>query len=123
MPTLLLDLDCIQWDRLRQARYCHLFLSADIPTTNLHHPQVYLNVRLGFLFPVNDTDDDLIPSELASKNYIPDPALAIPTTPPSRNLLIWDPTTRSGLPAGLPSFDSTTRTTRCSDADDFPLPR
>ena len=74
-------------------------------------------------FPGEDTDDDLIPSELASKNYIPDPALALPTTPPSRNLLIWDPTTRSGLPAGLPSFDGTTRTTRCSDADDFPLPR
>ncbi len=74
-------------------------------------------------FPGEDTDDDLIPSELASKNYIPDPALAIPTTPPSRNLLIWDPTTRSGLPAGLPSFDGTTRTARSSDADDSPLPR
>jgi hypothetical protein len=73
-------------------------------------------------FPGEDTDDDLIPSELASKNYILDPGLAIPTMPPSRNLLIWDPTTCSGLPAGLPLFDGTTRTACCSDVDDFPLP-
>lgn len=72
-------------------------------------------------FPGEDTDDDLIPSELASKTYIPDPAIAIPTTPPSRNLLIWDPTTTSGLPAGLPSFDGTGRTSHYSDGNDLPF--
>ncbi|KAF9528272.1 hypothetical protein CPB83DRAFT_352927 [Crepidotus variabilis] len=59
--------------------------------------------------PGADTDDDLIPADLASKNYIPDPSLAIPTTPPSRSLLIWDPTTRSGLPPGIPTYDGTGR--------------
>ncbi|KAF8877742.1 hypothetical protein CPB84DRAFT_1752073 [Gymnopilus junonius] len=49
--------------------------------------------------PGSDTDDDLIPSELASKNYVPDPTITVPTSSsyfsPSekkaRSLLMWDP--------------------------------
>jgi hypothetical protein len=60
---------------------------------------------------------------LGSKTYIPDPSITIPTTPPSRSLLIWDPTTRSGLPAGLPSFDGTGHTTHRLDVDALPIAR
>jgi len=44
-------------------------------------------------FPGTETDDDLIPAELASKSYIPDPSLVVHTTPPINNasLLLWDP--------------------------------
>ena len=42
-------------------------------------------------FPGCETDDDLIPMELASKNYIPDPSAAVPTTSTGiPSLLIWD---------------------------------
>jgi hypothetical protein len=44
---------------------------------------------------------------LGSKACIPDPPATIPTTPPSRSLFMWDSTTRSSPPAGLPSFDGT----------------
>ncbi|KAF8951953.1 hypothetical protein BDZ97DRAFT_826667 [Flammula alnicola] len=43
--------------------------------------------------PGADTDDDLIPRELGSKNYVPDPMIAVPTTPPSSSsdgLLLLD---------------------------------
>jgi len=73
--------------------------------------------------PGAETDDDLIPAELGSKTYIPDPSITIPTTPPSRSLLIWDPTTRSGLPAGLPSFDGTGHSTHRFDVDALPIRR
>jgi len=68
--------------------------------------------------PGADTDDNLILAELGSKTYIPDPS-----TPPSRSLLIWGPTTRSGLPAGLPSFDGTGHSTHRFDVDAFPIRR
>ena len=59
-------------------------------------------------FPGCETDDDLIPMELASKNYIPDPSISIPTTTPSSSssssgsrksssLLLWDDD-RSDMP-------------------------
>jgi hypothetical protein len=60
---------------------------------------------------------------LGSKTYIPDPSITIPTTPPSRSLLIWDPTTRSGLPAGLPTFDGTGHTTHRFDVDALTIGR
>ena len=42
-------------------------------------------------FPGCETDDDLIPMELASKNYIPDPSASVPTTSTgARSLLLWD---------------------------------
>jgi hypothetical protein len=41
--------------------------------------------------PGADTDDDLILAELGLKTYIPDPSVTIPTTLPSRSLLIWIP--------------------------------
>lgn len=43
-------------------------------------------------FPGCETDDDLIPMELASKNYIPDPSETVPTTSSTgtRSLLLWD---------------------------------
>jgi len=42
-------------------------------------------------FPGCQTDDDLIPMELASKNYIPDPSETVPTSSTgSRSLLLWD---------------------------------
>ncbi|KAF8162626.1 hypothetical protein B0H34DRAFT_286897 [Crassisporium funariophilum] len=41
--------------------------------------------------PGSDTDDDLIPTELASKNYIPDPSILAPSTSSrSSSLLLWD---------------------------------
>ena len=41
--------------------------------------------------PGCETDDDLIPVELASKNYIPDPSATVPTTSTaSGSLLLWD---------------------------------
>ena len=40
-------------------------------------------------FPGCETDDDLIPMELASKNYIPDPSATVPTTS-TGSLLLWD---------------------------------
>ena len=67
--------------------------------------------------PGADTDDDLIRADLASKNYIPDPGLAISTTPLSRSLLIWDPSTRSGLPANLPTFDGTSSANKFDAVD------
>jgi hypothetical protein len=42
-------------------------------------------------FPGCETDDDLIPAELASKNYIPDPSIIVPTASTGkRSLLFWD---------------------------------
>ena len=43
-------------------------------------------------FPGCETDDDLIPMDLASKNYIPDPSASVPTTSPTgvRSLLLLD---------------------------------
>jgi hypothetical protein len=42
-------------------------------------------------FPGCETDDDLIPMELTSKNYIPDPFETLPTTSTgTRSLLLWD---------------------------------
>ena len=42
-------------------------------------------------FPGCETDDDLIPMELTSKNYIPDPFGTVPTTfTGTRSLLLWD---------------------------------
>ena len=42
-------------------------------------------------FPGCKTDDDLIPMELASKNYIPDPSETVPTSSTgTRSLLLWD---------------------------------
>ena len=42
-------------------------------------------------FPGCETDDDLIPMDLASKNYIPDPSVTVPTTSArTSSLLIWD---------------------------------
>lgn len=42
-------------------------------------------------FPGYETDDDLIPAELASKNYIPDPSIIVPTASTGKSsLLFWD---------------------------------
>ena len=42
-------------------------------------------------FPGCETDDHLIPMELASKNYIPDPSETVPTgSTGTRSLLLWD---------------------------------
>ena len=42
-------------------------------------------------FPGCETDDDLIPMELASKNYIPDPSESVPTSSTgTHSLLLWD---------------------------------
>ena len=42
-------------------------------------------------FPECETDDDLIPMELASKNYIPDPSENVPTSSTgTRSLLLWN---------------------------------
>ena len=42
-------------------------------------------------FPGCETDDDLIPMELTSRNYIPDPFETVPTTfTGARSLLLWD---------------------------------
>jgi hypothetical protein len=42
-------------------------------------------------FPGRETDDDLIPMELTSKNYIPEPFETLPTTSTgTRSLLLWD---------------------------------
>ena len=42
-------------------------------------------------FPGCETDDDLIPMELTSKNYIPDPFETVPTTSTrTGSLLLWD---------------------------------
>ena len=44
-----------------------------------------------FPSPGWETDNNLIPAKLASKNYIPDPSAIIPTTPTgSHSLLLWD---------------------------------
>ena len=41
-------------------------------------------------FPGCETDDDLIPMELASKNYIPDPSVTVPTSSTgTSSLLLW----------------------------------
>ncbi|PPQ91947.1 hypothetical protein CVT25_000990 [Psilocybe cyanescens] len=48
--------------------------------------------------PGAETDDDLIPRELASKNYVPDPTITVPSSQPRGSLLIWGPTSsRLGL--------------------------
>jgi hypothetical protein len=55
-------------------------------------------------FPGCETDDDLIPMELASKNYIPDPSASVPTTSTGvRSLLLWDHDCddRSDIPRSL----------------------
>ncbi|KIM49880.1 hypothetical protein M413DRAFT_118267 [Hebeloma cylindrosporum] len=62
-------------------------------------------VRLRSL-PGAETDDDLIPTELASKNYIPDPSILVHTTPPRDidGLLLWDlPKMRDVPPVRSPS--------------------
>ncbi|KAF9481299.1 hypothetical protein BDN70DRAFT_893423 [Pholiota conissans] len=62
-------------------------LSMDDLTINSERHQRWLSL------PGAETDDDLIPRELGSKNYIPDPTIAVPTTPPSPStgsLLLWD---------------------------------
>ena len=42
-------------------------------------------------FPGCETDDDLIPAELASKKYIPDPSIIVPTISTGKSsLLLWD---------------------------------
>ena len=55
-------------------------------------------------FPGCETDDDLIPVELASKNYIPDPSVIAPTTSTGRRSLL------------LSDQD-------LDDRSDFPIPR
>ncbi|KAF4614429.1 hypothetical protein D9613_003525 [Agrocybe pediades] len=48
--------------------------------------------------PGSDTDDDLIPMHLASKNYVPDASVVHRSSPlvgAGRSLLIWQPTTPS----------------------------
>lgn len=87
------------------------------PDNDVPPPSGFAQRTTWLSLPGADTDDDLIPAELGSKTYIPDPSITIPTTPPSRSLLIWDPTTRSGLPAGLPSFDGTSHVTHRLDVD------
>jgi hypothetical protein len=55
--------------------------------------------------PGCETDDDLIPLELASKKYIPDPSATIPTTSTgTRSLLLWnhDQNDRTDIPTSRP---------------------
>ena len=70
-------------------------------------PDIDMDIRWRS-FPGCETDDDLIPMELTSKNYIPDPSETVPTTSTgTRSLLLWDhdyndrcdmPTSRSPSP-------------------------
>ena len=54
--------------------------------TDMDMPDIGLRSLPGW-----ETDNDLIPTELASKSYIPDPSAVVPTTPAgSRSLLLWD---------------------------------
>ena len=56
------------------------------PDIDMDMPDIGLHSLPGW-----ETDDDLIPVELASKKYIPDPSAIVPTTSTgTRSLLLWD---------------------------------
>jgi len=81
--------------------------SRELPEDDEHASESQRFVRLRSL-PGAETDDDLIPTELASKNYIPDPSIVVPTDPPPDidGLLLWDLPSRAKidlLPARSPS--------------------
>jgi len=81
--------------------------SRELPEDDEHASESQRFVRLRSL-PGAETDDDLIPTELASKNYIPDSSIVVPTDPPPDidGLLLWDLPSRAKidlLPARCPS--------------------
>ena len=68
-------------------------LHKSIPSEESPSPDIDMDMPVArwCSFPGCETDDDLIPMELASKNYIPDPSAAVPTTSAGiPSLLIWD---------------------------------
>ena len=73
----------------------HKSLPAEAPTSlpllPLHDIDMDMPDPHWCSLPGCETDDDLIPMELASKNYIPDPSAIVPTTSTGiRSLLLWD---------------------------------
>jgi hypothetical protein len=72
--------------------------SKELPEDEEHASESQRFVRLRSL-PGAETDDDLIPTELASKNYIPDPSIVVPTTPfqDIDGLLLWDAPSRAKI--------------------------
>jgi len=71
----------------------HQSFSVEIPTSLAPSRDIDLDMRDLRLrsFPGCETDDDLIPVELASKSYISDPSAIVPTTSTGiRSLLLWD---------------------------------
>lgn len=72
--------------------------SRELPEDEEHASESQRFVRLRSL-PGAETDDDLIPTELASKNYIPDPSIVVPTTPYQDidGLLLWDTPSRTKI--------------------------
>jgi hypothetical protein len=68
-------------------------LGATLPSTSYAVPSDSRQPVPLRSFPGAETDDELIPAELASKNYIPDPSFVVHTTPPINHagLLLWDP--------------------------------
>ncbi|KAH9483457.1 hypothetical protein JR316_0002925 [Psilocybe cubensis] len=64
-------------------------------TNQLSEPQPQRTAWLNL--PGAETDDDLIPTELASKNYVPDPTITVPTSQPMHSLLIWGPTSATAF--------------------------
>ena len=80
-------------------------LHKSIPTEESPDIVMDMPVSRWCSFPGCETDDDLIPMELASKNYIPDASATVPTTSTtgSRSLLLWDHdlNDRSDMPTSL----------------------
>jgi len=72
--------------------------SRELPEDEEHAYESQRPVRLRSL-PGAETDDDLIPTELASKNYIPDPSIVVSSTPYQDidGLLLWDAPSRAKM--------------------------
>jgi len=95
------DLSALENDSDSKA---HRFASNEYFVSFIHDDEVSLPLGSSqcttwLLLPCADTDDDSIPAKLGSKTYIPYPSINAAL----QSLLIRNPTTRSGLPAGLPS--------------------
>lgn len=77
--------------------------SRELPEDEEHAFESQRPVRLRSL-PGAETDDDLIPTELASKNYIPDPSIVVSSTPYQDidGLLLWDAPSRAKMRSDLP---------------------
>ena len=79
-------------------------LHKSIPTEESSDIVMDMPVARWCSFPGCETDDDLIPMDLASKSYIPDSSATVPTTSTgTRSLLLWDHdlNDRSDMPTSL----------------------